>query len=99
MGWDWSGTFLIIYNTDKLMEEIRQRGTCKQKDYDSFARQLRVRTQDDMAQLVKLTLPQIYRWVRARTDDSGRTRWPEDAKVWRHPTLVRPLPIKLLTVC
>jgi hypothetical protein len=42
--WDPSGTYLIIYNTEQLMAEIKARSVCKQKDYDSFARQLRVST-------------------------------------------------------
>lgn len=40
--WAYDGRHLIIYDTDALMAEIKSRGVCKQKDYDSFARQLRV---------------------------------------------------------
>lgn len=40
--WAPDGRHLIIYDPDGLMAEIKSRGVCKQKDYDSFARQLRV---------------------------------------------------------
>jgi hypothetical protein len=40
--WAPDGRHLIIYDPDALMAEIKARGVCKQKDYDSFARQLRV---------------------------------------------------------
>ena len=40
--WAPDGRHLIIYDPDGLMAEIKARGVCKQKDYDSFARQLRV---------------------------------------------------------
>ncbi|KAK9895354.1 hypothetical protein P389DRAFT_172953 [Cystobasidium minutum MCA 4210] len=40
--WAPDGRHLIIYDPDGLMAEIKSRGVCKQKDYDSFARQLRI---------------------------------------------------------
>lgn len=40
--WAPDGRHLVIYDPDALMAEIKARGVCKQKDYDSFARQLRI---------------------------------------------------------
>lgn len=95
--WSEDGRYLIIYDTEALMHEIKGRSVCKQKDYDSFARQLRVSLKEGSSvgnsalgmggRPIRLH-SQIYRWGRCRVDDTGASPWPSDAKVWRHPILV-----------